>query len=368
MTMATALAITDLVTERRQAFQAKLMESAAGAFNIFTIYLGDQLGLYEALAKERAMTAGELALRTGTNVRYVREWLEQQTVAGILEVANPEDGAGKRRFSLPEGHDEVLAGGESLECMAGVVQTVFGAVKPMERIVNAYQTGQGIPFHAYGQDMREGIARMNRPMYRQLLGQEWIPAMPDIAAKLRRAGAKVADVGCGCGDSSVSLAHCYPEATVHGFDLDADSIAEARKKAGAEGVANRVTFEVMDAAEAEGAGAYDLVMALECIHDMPHPVEALRAMKRLVSADGAVFIADERVGERFTAEGQELEWLMYGFSVLHCLPNSMCGCNPAGTGTVMRVDTLRQYAGDAGFAGLEVLDIGNPFFRFYRLK
>ncbi len=366
--MATAIRMTDQVRERREAFQAKLLEAAAGAFNIFTMYLGDQLGLYAALAKERAITARELAFRSGTNVRYIREWLEQQTVAGILEVENPQDGAGERRFYLPGGPDEVLADSESLEFMAGIVQTVFGAAKPMERIVNAYRTGEGIPFDVYGNEMREGIARMNRPMYRKLLGQQWIPSMPDVAERLRQPGAKVADIGCGCGDSAIGLAHCHPGITVDGFDLDTESIEEARNAARGEGVSDRVGFEVLDAADAEGAGAYDLVMALECIHDMPHPVRTLRAMRRLVKRGGAVFIADERVGERFTPQGAGFEWMMYGYSVLHCLPSGMCGCNPAGTGTVLRADTLREYAKQAGFEDLEILDIDNAFFRFYRLR
>ena len=253
--------------------------------------------------------------------------------------------------------------------MAGVPQCVMGAAKPMDAVVDAYRTGAGVSFDAYGRDMRDGISRMNRAMYLQQLGQEWIPTMSDVDECLRtNEGARVADIGCGCGHSSIGIAQNYPRVTVDAFDLDEASIEEARGNARESGVDDRVSFSACDAAEAGGNGSDDLVMALECIHDMPHPVASLRTMRQLVRPDGAVFVVDERVGESFTAEGEDLEWLMYGFSVVHCLPSGMCSCNPAGTGTVMRTDTLRAYAREAGFIEVEVLPIENPFFRFYRLR
>lgn len=368
--MATTMAInTGTAAGQREALQEKLMAAAGGAMQIFTIYLGDQLGYYKALAAHGPLTAGELAHRTNSHPRYAREWLEQQTVAGILEVDNPRAPAALRHFRLPEGAEEVLADDESLECMAGMVQCVTSAGRPLQQIVDAYRTGRGIPFEAYGRDAREGIARMNRPMYRKLLGTEWLPAMPDVDQRLRaEPPARVADIGCGCGDSSIGMAMSYPLIQVDGFDLDAASIEDARENVRTEGLGARVRFEVQDAAEIDGAAQYDLVTAFECIHDLPHPVETLRTMRRLVKPGGAVFICDERVGDHFPPQGEDYEWLMYGFSVLHCLPTGMCGCNPAGTGTVMRTDTLREYARQAGFESVEVLPIDHMLFRFYRLR
>ena len=183
--------------------------------------------------------------------------------------------------------------------------------------------------------------------------------------------ARVADVGCGAGWSSIALARAYPQARVDGFDLDAPSIELARRHAAAAGVADRVAFHARDAADPALAGAYDLVLAFETIHDMARPVEALRTMGRLAGAGGAVIVMDERVGEAFTAPGDPTERLFYGSSILFCLPTGLADGTPerpsAGTGTVMRPATFRRYALEAGFGGVEILPIEHDFFRFYRL-
>ena len=277
--------------------------------------------------------------------------------------------AGARRFYLPTGHDEVLADSESLNNMTGFVQCVMAAGRPMVSILSAFRSGKGIPFEAYGHDMREGIGRTNRAMYLQQLGRDWIPMMPDVDEQLRTAESpRVADIGCGAGYGSIGVAMAYPEARVEAFDLDQASIEDARRNAAEAGVEDRVSFQVKDAAEAGPDGSFDLVMALECIHDMPQPVAALETMRRLVKPGGAVFVVDERVNDRFTTEGDDVERVMYGFSVTHCLPSGMCGHSPAGTGTVMRTSTMRAYAKAAGFDEVEVLPIENTFFRFYRLR
>jgi 2-polyprenyl-3-methyl-5-hydroxy-6-metoxy-1,4-benzoquinol methylase len=177
----------------------------------------------------------------------------------------------------------------------------------------------------------------------------------------------VADIGCGAGWSSISITRAYPKVRVDGFDLDEDSIAEAKANAETEGLTDRVTFQVRDASDPELSGKYDLAIAIECIHDMSRPVEALQAMRSMVANDGAVLVVDERVEENFTAPSDEIERLMYGFSVLHCLPVGMAEQPSVGTGTVMRPATLRRYASEAGFSGVEVLPIEHDIWRFYRL-
>jgi 2-polyprenyl-3-methyl-5-hydroxy-6-metoxy-1,4-benzoquinol methylase len=216
--------------------------------------------------------------------------------------------------------------------------------------------------------MREGIAYANRAMFVNLMGSEWLPAVPDVHERLQaNPPARVADIGCGTGWSSISIARAYPQVRVDGFDLDEDSIAEARANAEAERLADRVNFHLRDAADPELSGRYHLVIAIECIHDMSRPVEALRAMRSLVGEDGAVLVVDERVGETFAAPGDETERLMYGYSVLHCLPVGMADQPSAGTGTVMRPATLRRYATEAGFSEIEILPIENDMWRFYQL-
>jgi 2-polyprenyl-3-methyl-5-hydroxy-6-metoxy-1,4-benzoquinol methylase len=205
-------------------------------------------------------------------------------------------------------------------------------------------------------------------MFINLLGTEWLPAIPDVHERLQSGmPARVADVGCGTGWSSIAIARAYPNVQVDGFDLDETSIAIARENAVAAGVADRVTFAVRDAADPQLAGRYDLVTAFETVHDMARPAEALRAMRALAREGGAVIIADERVGETFSAPGDEIERLNYGFSVLHCLPASLAETPSAGIGTVMRPPTLRRLAAEAGFREVEILPIENDFWRFYRL-
>lgn len=367
--MSTAVQITtDTATEKRDALVERLLQSTSGTMDIFTVYLGDQLGFYKVLREDGALTSTELASRTGAHERYVREWLEQQTVAGILEVEDAGVGAENRRYYLPPGHEEVLADFDNPNFLPPLAQTVVGAVGPLSNVLEAYRNGGGVPYEEYGKVFREGQGRLNRVSFLQNLGQEWIPTMPDVDARLKSdAPARVADIGCGVGWSSIGIAKAYPNIRVDGFDLDAPSIELAQANVEAAGVADRVKFHVRDAGDPELAGRYDLVMALECVHDLSRPVVVLDAMRRLAKDSGAVLVVDERVGDQFTSTGNEIEWLMYGFSVLHCLPAGMAEQPSVGTGTVMRPSTLRGYAQDAGFADIEILPIDNFFFRFYRL-
>ena len=351
----------------RDALIERLSGATIGALDLFSVYLGDRLGYYRTLADGEAMSAAELAERTGTTERYAREWLEQQAITGILVVAAEGDSA-SRRYRLPVGYAEVLTDTTSVNYLAPMARLVVGTAGAMPAVVEAYRTGGGVPFAAYGEDMREGIADANRPLFDTLLGREWLPAIPDLHARLEAdPPARVADVGCGSGWSSIAIARAYPQARVEGLDLDAASIAKAREHAAAVGMADRVNFHVRDAGDPALAGTYDLAIAIECLHDMANPVGALRAMRSLVGYGGTVLIVDELTPDAFAAPGEEMDRLQYGFSITHCLPVGMVEQPSAGTGTVMRAATLRSYAEEAGFRGVEVLPIENDVFRFYRL-
>jgi 2-polyprenyl-3-methyl-5-hydroxy-6-metoxy-1,4-benzoquinol methylase len=225
-----------------------------------------------------------------------------------------------------------------------------------------------VSWDRYGDDMREGQADINRPPLQQLLGPEYLRQVPDLYGRLSSGPTTVADLGCGAGWSSIGIAQAFPHAVVRGYDVDAPTVDMARENAATAGVADRVTFDVVDAADTSLSGDHDLVIAIECVHDLAKPVEFLATMRRLAAEDGAVIVGDMNVAERFTAPGDEIERLMYGYSILICLPDGRSQPNSAATGTAMRPDTLRSYATEAGFARVEVLPIETDFWRFYRLR
>jgi 2-polyprenyl-3-methyl-5-hydroxy-6-metoxy-1,4-benzoquinol methylase len=371
--MSTQASTYDPVARDRDDFSERLFGEALGTFNIFSVYIGDRLGFYRALAGGEALTSGELARRTNTHERYVREWLEHQATSCVLEAdrnaSGAGNGSGERRYSLPPGRAEVLADRESLNFMAPLAQLIVGAVSPLEALLDAYRNGGGVAYHVYGIDLREGQAAMNRQMFLQQLGYEWLPRVEDVNARLQaNPPAQVADIGCGAGWSSIGIARAYPQVRVDGYDLDPASVELARANIHTMGLSERVKVYLQDASDPELAGSYDLVTAFECLHDMSNPVGALKTMRSLAGERGAVIIMDERAMETFQPCGEALDQLLYGFSILHCLPAGMVEQPSAATGTVMRPDTLRKYAQEAGFSQLEILPIDNFFFRFYRLR
>lgn len=358
------LSSTDV--QDRDAFAERLLGDALGAFAIFSVHIGDQLGFYRELAKGEALSATELAQRTSTHERYTREWLEHQAAACILE--SQEDGQAGHLFYLPPGRAEVLADRDSTNYMAPLAQLIVGAVSPLETLIEAYRSGGGIPFSDYGVHVREGQANMNRPMFLKQLGTEWLPAAPDVHTRLQAdPPARVADIGCGAGWSCIGFARSYPKVRVDGFDLDKASVELANRNIRAAGLDDRVEVLLQDASDAALNEQYDLVTAFECLHDMSNPVGVLKTMHNLAGEKGAVIIMDERAREAFQPCTDALEQYLYGFSILHCLPASMTEQPSAATGTVMRPSTLEHYAREAGFSRVEVLPVENFFFRFYRL-
>jgi SAM-dependent methyltransferase len=359
---------TNTTQVEQDAFVDRLVDAISSTMDVYSIYLGDQLGLYRTLAAEGSQTTVDLAASTDTHERYVREWCEQQVIAGILTVDDPSAPPTERQYSLPEPHTAVLTDEESLNFLTPLAQLLVGTATPITQVVEAYRTGEGVPYTEYGQDLHEGQARMNRPSFLQLLGHDWLPAIPDVDTSLRQVGARVADVGCGHGYSAIGIARAYPTVHVDGFDLDGPSVEAARDHVAEAGLEDRITIHHKDAAEIEldEASQYDLVTAFECVHDMSDPVSVLETMGRLAGEDGAVIIMDERAGDSF-AEPTEIEGLLYGFSILHCLPVGMADQPSVATGTVMRTETLSEYAREAGFSDVDVLPIENYFWRFYRL-
>jgi SAM-dependent methyltransferase len=353
-------------TEQTEAFAERLFGATIGLLEVASVHVGGRLGFYRALADGDA-TPTELAARTDTAERYVREWLEQQAVAGFLSVDDPDAEAGERRYGLPDAHRPVLAEEEDLNYLTPLASLAMGVLRPLDALLEAYRTGGGVPYEAYGADTRDGIGAINRPQFvNEVAG--WLGSIPEVDARLRAAPpARVADVACGTGWSSIAIARAYSDVTLDAIDVDAESIEDARRNVAEAGLEDRVRPIVHDASAPDLGGRYDLVTIFEALHDMNHPVEALRAARNSLAAGGSVLVADERVAERFTAPGDEIERFNYGWSVLHCLAVGTTEKGAAGTGTVMRPDILRVYAAAAGFARVEVLPIEHAFWRFYRL-
>lgn len=346
-----------------------MVTSTIGALELLHVYVGDRLGLYRALAEAGPLTPRALASKAGISERYAREWAEEQAVAGILDVDQDPDGSDGRSYRLPPGHAEVLNDRDSVYFLAPLGRGLAGIGAVLPEVLEAFRTGGGVPYEAYGDDMRSSIALLNRPGFINLLGSEWFPSIPELHERLKgQPPARIADVGCGTGWSSIAMAKAYPMTSVVGFDLDSGSIGEARRNARDSGVADRVRFEMRDASDAAAEVRFDLVTAFETIHDMSDPVGALRAMRAIAKEDGFVLVVDELVAEEFTAPGDELERLMYGWSALHCLPVGMVESPSAAIGTVMRPDRLAFYAREAGFAGVEILPVKAELWRFYRLR
>lgn len=359
--------MTTIDPDARNALVERLFESTIGALELLSVHLGWRLGLYEVLAASGPLTAADLAAKAPIDARYAREWLEQQAVAGILVVETGSTVPEERRFVLPAAHAEVLADPENPAHVAPFAPMIVGIAGVLPEVVEAYRAGTGVPYEHYGRDFRDGQGRINRPAFTHELAG-WLRASEEVHARLSGdPPARVADVGCGQGYSTVAIARAYPKALVDGFDLDEASVGDSKQVATDSGVGDRVSFAVRDATELAQAGPYDLVCIFEALHDMARPVEALAGARVALAPGGSVLVADERVADAFTAPGDEVERMMYGWSVVHCLPASRTEEPSAALGTVLRTGTVERLAGEAGFSTVEVLRIENDFFRFYRL-
>jgi 2-polyprenyl-3-methyl-5-hydroxy-6-metoxy-1,4-benzoquinol methylase len=360
----------------------RLMDATVGTLELYAVHLGRRLGLYDALDRHGPQTAAGLAERTGIHPRYAREWLEQQAVAGYLTVTpdgpagttattatTGTTGAAGRRFELPAEHRGALVDpldGDHLAPFAGMV---VGIANALDEVVEAYRSGDGVPYASYGPDFRAGQGGINRPAFTTDLVKSWLPAVDGAVARLD-AGARVVDLGTGHGWSAIAVKATWPGAEVIGLDTDTASIAEARRHAEQAGV--DVRFAVPGAAAPEGAepgdqGPVDLVLVLEALHDMADPAGVLAAARAALAPGGLVVIADEAVAEAFAAPGDDLERMMYGWSVSHCLPAAMAEQPSAALGTVLRPATVADLAREAGFGRCDVVDVDAGFFRLYRL-
>src|SRR6478752_3068807 len=322
------------------AFVEKAVDDVGALLGGALVVIGDKLGLYRAMAGAAPTTPAELAARTGTAERYVREWLSNQAARGYLLY----DGAG--RFSLPDEHAIPLTDETSPACVIGAFEIALGSVYATDTIAERFRTGGGYPWGEHDEHVLGGCERFFRPGYLNNLTSAWIPALDGVEAKLR-GGAQVADVGCGHGPSTLLLAEAYPASTVVGFDAHAGSIDAARKRAADAGLADRVRFEVASAATFPGR--YDLVCFFDCLHDMGDPAGACAHVREHLAPDGTLMIiepyANDDIADNLTPVGAAY----YGFSTLLCTPSSLSQHVGTALGAQAGEARLRGIVTGAGF-------------------
>jgi SAM-dependent methyltransferase len=302
--------------DRLNAFIGQVVTELGATVNAALIVLGDRLGLYRAMAGAGPINAADLAERTGTAERYVREWLNAQAAGGYVEYD-----AGSDSYLLSPEHALALADEESPAFVCGAFQLALGTVKSEPRIEDAFRNGAGVGWHEHDESVHVGCERFFRPGYNANLVSAWLPALEGVDEKLR-VGAHVADVGCGLGASTCLMAEAYPRSRFSGFDYHEHSIELARAKAAAKGLSERIEFQAAAAAAFPGEG-YDLVTMFDCLHDMGDPAGAARHVRRSLAPDGTWLIVEPLAGDRVEDNLHPLGRAYYAFSTLLCTPNSL---------------------------------------------
>ena len=297
-------------------FVMKSVGEMGAAMNAALIVIGDKLGLYKAMAGAGPMTSTEVAAKTGTTERYVREWLSAQAAGGLVTYE-----ATTGRYTLPPEQAFAMADESSPVFLPGFFQIVASCMKDESKISEAFRSGKGVGWHEHDSGLFSGTERFFRPNYRAHLVKEWIPALGDTEAKLK-AGAKVADVGCGLGTSTILMAQAYPKSTFVGSDYHPKSIEMAREAAEKAGVSDRVKFEVAKAKDYSGKG-YQLVAFFDCLHDMGDPEGASRHVLETLAPDGAWMIVEPFAHDKLEDNLNPIGRVYYSASTMLCTPASL---------------------------------------------
>jgi 2-polyprenyl-3-methyl-5-hydroxy-6-metoxy-1,4-benzoquinol methylase len=339
----------------------RVINETNSAISCLTLYLGHKLDLFNSLRKEGPITSEELSKKTKYSERYLREWLECMTVNGYIDY-DPIT----KRFSISGEHARVLCDRDSIAYTIPFVYWVPTLSLAMDKLLEAFRTGEGVPYSTYGREVLFAQGEGNRPMFINDIAR-WISSMPDIESKLRSQGGHIIDVGCGDGWASISLAKSFPLVKIDAIDVDLSSIDNASKNIEKAGLSDRISINASPIEKATLKKKYDLVMTFESVHDMAYPIEALRRMKDMVSANGAVLVGDVKMKDKLEEKNDFASRLYYNFSVLLCLPQSMEYPNSAATGAAMTPSSFRKYAKEAGFSKVDILPIEHFMWQFYRL-
>jgi len=321
-------------------------------------YIGDRLGIFKAMAGGAPFTTLQLAHRTGLNERYLREWAATMSAAGYINYS-PGDGT----FSMSLEQAAVLANEDTTYFTAGAFQYAVTCYRQIPKLADAFKNGGGVPFSDFGPEIVEAIERLFHVGYETWVAREWIPAVPDIHQRLL-AGASVAEVGCGAGQCLIPVATAFPNSRFLGYDVDVTSIERARAKASGAGISDRIEFERVAAERVPFCERFDLVMAFNCIHDMAHPRDALKAIQRMLKPDGAFLWSEAEVGGRLEDNLNPIGRTLYGASTMHCMTVSLAQ-GGEGLGSAIGENLARSLAAEAGFPSFARLPVKNPFHQIY---
>jgi SAM-dependent methyltransferase len=345
--MTTTEPATTIDQDKVMAFVFRAVDEIGATLNCALVVMGDRLGYYRALADRGASTPSELAEATATSEHYCREWLNAQAAGGYLEY-DPAT----RRYTLPPEHAVALVDESSPAFLPGFFQIAYGTVCDSPQIIQAARRGDGIGWHQHNPDVHAGCERFFRPGYAANLVASWLPSLEGVLPKLAT-GARVADIGCGHGASTILMAQAFPGSTFVGSDYHPESIETARARAAEAGVSDRVTFEVASATTATGTG-FDLVTMFDCLHDMGDPVGAARHVRDMIADNGTWMIVEPAAGDRVEDNFNPVGRAYYGFSTLLCTPSSLAQDVGLALGTQAGPARIHDVVTTAGFNGFRV--------------
>ncbi len=338
----------------------RVVGDMGGAFVMALGYVGDRLGLFKAMAGAGKLSSQELAAKTNLNERYVREWLRAMVAAEYLEY-DPASG----KYFMTDEQAFVLANEDSPMFVGGGFHFTTPSLWNVPKILDAFRNGGGIPYSEIGEEIPVAIERFFGPGYRNFLTREWLAAVPGLTPKLEK-GAKVADVGCGCGQSTVAMGKAFPKSRIWGVDYHAPSIERARQLAASHGLSN-VEFVQAPADQIPREQMYDLVCSFDCIHDMVNPRATLKAIREVLAPEGVYIWSEPNASAHAHENRNPVGRAFHAISPLHCMTVSLA-FNGEGLGTVIGEQGARELAREAGFKHFEKLPIQNPFNQFFALR
>jgi SAM-dependent methyltransferase len=347
--------------EKIKTFADKVYGDMAGAMAMGMAFIGVKKGLFRAMSGNGPMTMGAVVTATNLQPRYVEEWLAGMTAAGYLEYDPSAE-----TFTLPDEHSYLVASEGTDHFMGGLFCAAPVLLSVVPNVAEAFEKGGGIKFKDFGPECVHALDLINSGQYEQRLASYWLPQLPEVVNELEKGG-RVLDVGCGVGRVATTIAGAFPNATVVGLDPDEESILRAREVADAAGLGEGIAFVAGSTRDYEPKEPFDLITAFDCVHDFAEPLKTLQEIRSLLKPDGTLFIVEPRAADRLEDNVNALGVVYYGFSLFHCMTQSLANGGP-GLGTCMGPAKTRALLLDAGFSRCEQLGIRSQTHLFYAAK